>query len=76
MRWEAVVAAVPREEGHAPPADIADRQRIAGWPEGRFDLDGLRRLEQRVEPGTPDDADLSARAVVRRSGRDRHGARQ
>ena len=59
VRRQLVLAAVAREERDALAADLADRERRRRLPVRRLDLDLLDVLEERVEAGAAEDADLS-----------------
>ena len=60
VRREAVVAPVPGDERDAPARDVADHDVVAGFAERVLDLDALGVLEELVEPGPADDADVGA----------------
>ena len=49
---------VPGEEGDAPAVDVTEDDVVAGLPERRVDTDALGRVEEGVEPGPADDADV------------------
>ncbi len=49
---------VTRDERDASAAELADDGRCRGRAVRRFDLDGLGRFEERIEPRTAEDADL------------------
>ena len=50
VRREAVVLAVPRDEGHAPPVQLADDEVAAGVAERRAHPHPLGVVEEGVEP--------------------------
>src|SRR5450755_1255476 len=58
MRRETVVPVMARQERHAPPGDLAYRDRVARRPERGIDLDLFGGVEELVETGTPDDPDI------------------
>ena len=58
MRRELVTVAVAREERDAPSLDGADRQRTRRLPVRGVDLDLLDLVEEAVEAGASEDADL------------------
>ncbi len=62
VRREAVALAVAGDEGDAAPLDLTDDEGVARAPEGCVDLDRLVVVEELVEAGPADDADLGARA--------------
>jgi hypothetical protein len=65
VRGELVVRAVPRDERDAPTVDLADDRRGGGGAVGGIDLvDGLGRLQERVEARAPEDPDLGGRHAL------------
>jgi len=56
-----MVAPVPGNERHPAAADLSDHDRVAGPAVRRLDVDLGRLVEECVEPGPADDADLGAR---------------
>src|SRR5205823_8461849 len=56
--WELVAAAVAGQEGHPPPGHGADGEGRRRRPVGRLDGELDRVVEERVEAGTAEDADL------------------
>jgi hypothetical protein len=58
VRRELVLHAVPRDERDAVRADRADDRRRRGVAVGGVDLDGLRVVQERVEPGAAEHPDL------------------
>ena len=58
VRRESVVSAVPGHEGDALTCDFADDQRVARPPERSLDLELVERVQELVEAGSADDADL------------------
>jgi hypothetical protein len=58
VRRELVPHAVPRDERDTAPADVADDRRRRRLAVRRVDVDRLGGIEERVEPGSPEDADL------------------
>ena len=63
MRRKAVIPTVPGEECHRTVTDPAYRHPVTRPAERRLDLDLERVVEQCVETGATDYADLSARSV-------------
>jgi hypothetical protein len=59
VRGEAVVGAVPRDEGDLAPGDFADDRRFAGRTERRTDVDATRVRQKRVEAGTTEHTDIN-----------------
>jgi hypothetical protein len=53
-----VLASVARQERDAPAAEVADRHGRGRLPVRRVDLDLLDVVEERVEAGAAEDADL------------------
>ena len=60
MRRDGVVAAVAGKEGDAPAADLADGDAVGRRPVGRVDGDLRGALEEAVETGTSEQAELGA----------------
>jgi hypothetical protein len=60
MGGKLVLDPVPREERHAPPADLAQGDRRRRVPERGVDVDLLDVLQERVETRSAEDADLRA----------------
>jgi hypothetical protein len=58
VRRELVLAAVPRDERYGPPRHITDQERRRRGAVRRLDLDLSNVIEERVEAGSPEDADL------------------
>jgi hypothetical protein len=58
-----VVAPVPGQEGDPQSGDLTDRDRRRGRAERRVELDLLDPVEERVEPRSPVDPDVSAATV-------------
>ena len=58
VRREAVALAVAGDEGDAAPLDLTDDEGVARTPEGGVDLDRLVVVEELVQAGPADDADL------------------
>src|SRR5438477_222615 len=57
-RRDFVVGSMAGQERHAAPADLGQRDRPAGWPIGRRDLDLVAGVEPLVEAGPTEDANL------------------
>jgi hypothetical protein len=66
VRGQLVPPPVAREERDPPPGDLSDRDGVAGLAIGRLHAHLLRGLQQRVEPRSPEHADLGLRHAARR----------
>src|SRR6185312_12209967 len=53
--------AMPRHKRDPTAAEQAERNVATGWPEGRVEAEWAGVVEQRVEAGPPDDADIGRR---------------
>src|SRR6185369_8509857 len=60
-RCETMTHAMPRHERDPTAAKQAERNVATGWPEGRVEAEWAGVVEQRVEAGPPDDADIGRR---------------
>ena len=60
--------AMAREERHRAPVDLTDDEGVAGLAERSGDLNRLEVVEEVVEPGAPDDSDLSGDVGWRENG--------
>jgi hypothetical protein len=70
MRRELMLEAVPRDESDGPVRHLPDRDRSRGLAPRRVDVEIPDVVEERVEPGSSEDADLDGvRRLERRRGR-------
>src|SRR5207249_2989583 len=67
MRRELVILPMPRDEGHAPLLDRSHRDGSRRLPVRRVDDDLFGIVEERIEPGTAEDADRGRREDLPKS---------
>ncbi len=58
-----MILAVPRQKGDATPGDLAEGNLVAGRAVGRLDPRLVRVLDERIEAGSPENADLGAQLI-------------
>ncbi len=64
VRWKLMMLAVTGKKRDLAAGDLAQRNEVRWGSVRCFDLDVLRVLEKRIEPGTTDDPDLSTLSHV------------